>query len=728
MTQGDEHTKSSGRIRCAVLLSPRAEAVDRNEVFIGKRKSGFIQISPSMEGPWTTVRLHYAAPAACWRLGNDVIASEVSVKDGNIYVNMRSLVSVHNNTDFLLELCLALKTLKENRSLSIASKPEGLQIDGSRVHTDEFFETEKYNPSLGWVGYSNYSEGGDHHQKLKILCALVPPDFVIFSEEISRVGLPSGWEWIEDWHLDTLSINDADGWVYSPDVESLKWPHSFDPSEFANHARQRRWIRKRKQMSCDVKQEVSIGLLKPGESMPLPLSALTQSGLYVLQLRPSYVTTHEEYSWSSVVDDKPGPSEGFGEPKDSGICLSALAESEKLLYCSQISGTSSKGSHKLWFCLSIQATEIAKDIHSDPIQDWCLVVKPPLTFSNYLPLAAEYSVLNRQASGHFVACARGVFSPGEIVKVHTADIRKPLFLSLLPQKGWLPIHEAVLISHPHGLPSKTITLRSSISGRIVQLILDQNYDEERPLLAKIVRVYAPCWFSIAGCPPLTFRLVDLVGRKHAPKIALPFMFKRRDEEILGEITEEEVYEGHTIASALNFNLLGLSVSITRSDQEQHFGPIKDLSPLGDMDGSLDLYAYDADGNCMLLFVSTKPCPYQSVPTKVISVRPFMTFTNRLGQDIFIKLNSEDEPKVLRASDSRIAFAYRKTAGTDKLQVRLQDTEWSFPVQISKEDTIFLVLRSQNHNWRFLRTEIRALEEGSRFIVVFRLGSPDGPIR
>uniref|UniRef100_A0A6N2K527 PH domain-containing protein n=1 Tax=Salix viminalis TaxID=40686 RepID=A0A6N2K527_SALVM len=713
MTQGDEHPESSGRIRCAVLLSPRSEAVDKDEVYTGKRKSGFIQISPSMEGPWTTVRLHYAAPAACWRLGNDVIASEVSVEDGNIYVNMRSLVSVRNNTDFILELCVVPITSKENirniRSLSIASKPEGLQIDGSTEQKDEIFETQKYNPSLGWVGYSNYSDGGDHN------------------EEISRVILPSGWEWIEDWHLDTLSVNDADGWVYSPDVESLKWPESFNPLEFANHARQRRWIRTRKQISYDVKQEVSVGSLKPGDSMPLPLPVLTQSGVYILQLKPSNASTHDEYSWSYMVD-KPGQPEGFGKPKDSGICISSLTESEELLYCSQISGTSSKGSHKLWFCVSIQATEIAKDICCDPIQDWCLVVKSPLTFSNCLPLAAEYSLLNMQPRGHFVACARGVLSPGETVKVHTADIRKPLFLSLLPQKGWLPMHEVVLISHPDGLPSKTISLRSSISGRTVQLVLDHNYDKEQPLLAKIIRVYAPYWFSIAKCPPLRFRLVDLAEVKNPRTIAHLFRSKTSDEEILGEITEEEIHEGHTIASALNFNFLGLSASITRSDQEQHFGPVKDLSPLGDMDGSLDFYAYDADGNCMWLFVSTKPCPYQSVPTKIIYVRPFMTFTNRLGQDMFIKLNSEDEPKVLRASDSRIAFAYRKTTETDKIQVRLQDTEWSFPVQISKEDTIFLVLRGQNHSWIFLRTEIRGYEEGSRFIVVFRPGSSDGPIR
>lgn len=32
---------------------------------------------------------------------------------------------------------------------------------------------------------------------------------------------------------------------------------------------------------------------------------------------------------------------------------------------------------------------------------------------------------------------------------------------------------------------------------------------------------------------------------------------------------------------------------------------------------MDLYAYDADGNCIRLFITTRPSPYQSVPTKVV---------------------------------------------------------------------------------------------------------------
>ncbi|KAL6175920.1 hypothetical protein ACLB2K_052558 [Fragaria x ananassa] len=264
---------------------------------------------------------------------------------------------------------------------------------------------------------------------------------------------------------------------------------------------------------------------------------------------------HDEYSWSSVVDGSEEPEESASSKVCPEISVSALTESEKLLYCSQISSTSSSVSHKLWFCMSIQATEIAKDIHSDSIQDWNLVVKSPLSISNFLPLAAEYSVLEMQENGGFVACSRGVFSPGKTVNVFTADIRKPLYFSLLPQRGWLPIHEAVLLSHPQEVSAKTINLRSSISGRIVQIILEQNPVEERPLHAKIIRLYAPYWFSIARCPPLTFRLVDIEGKKETRKMGGLFQSKKNSEVVLEEITEEEIYEGHTIASALKFKML-----------------------------------------------------------------------------------------------------------------------------------------------------------------------------
>lgn len=119
------------------------------------------------------------------------------------------------------------------------------------------------------------------------------------------------------------------------------------------------------------------------------------------------------------------------------------------------------------------------------------------------------------------------------------------------------------------------------ASRIAQVILEQNYDEQQKVLSKMIRVYAPFWFSIARCPSLTLRLLDLSGKKQTRKVGLPFRSKKNDEVVLEEITEEEIYEGHTIASTLNFKLLGMSVSISQFGNQQH-GPAKDLSALGDM--------------------------------------------------------------------------------------------------------------------------------------------------
>lgn len=697
---GGKLKESSGRIRCSVLISPESEVKPGEKSLIGER-SGFIEISPTREGPWTMVRLNYAAPAACWQYGDNLVTSEVSIHDSNRYVIIRSMVSVRNDTEFPVDLCLKLSTSSQ-KSMFIEGETMAVTKESNKFETDEFFETQQYNPAVGWVEHPNSLEG--------------------------RLGdeLPSGWAWVDEWHVDKSCVQTTDGWVCAPDFGRLKWPESCNPLESVNYARQRRWIRHRKHTG-DFMSQISVGTVRPGEVVPVPLSGLTLSAQYVLRLRPLDMENSRNYSWSTVMD-RPSQSKDAGRLNENAeICVSTLKETEELLHCSESNGTSSNGAHGMWFCLKMQATEIAKDKNSDAIKDWCLVVKSPLSITNYLPLSAEFSVLEMQRSGHFLDCFRGVFSPGETVKIYNVDIRNPLYLSLLPQKGWLPLHEAILISHPSRAPSKTISLRSSISGRIVQLILEQNDSKEAFIQSKVIRIYSPYWLAIARCPPITFRLVNFGGKRPAKKIHVPFKSKKGNEVILEEITYDELYEGYTIASALNLKSLGLSASVSQSGEE-HFGPVKDLSSLGDMDGSVELCAYNADGNCLRLFLSSKPCPFQSVPTKVISVRPYVTFTNRLGQNIFIKLSSEDEPKILRASDARVSFVYREAGQPMELQVRLEDTNWSFPLQILKEDTISLVMRNSDGTQRFLRTEIRGYEEGSRFIVVFRVGSMNGPIR
>lgn len=71
------------------------------------------------------------------------------------------------------------------------------------------------------------------------------------------------------------------------------------------------------------------------------------------------------------------------------------------------------------------------------------------------------------------------------------------------------------------------------------------------------------------------------SKKTKSKVSLPFKSKKIDEVILEEITEEEFHDGYTIASALNFKLLGMSASISDNGHD-HFGDVRDLSALGDM--------------------------------------------------------------------------------------------------------------------------------------------------
>lgn len=150
-------SKASGRIRCSVLLSPRSEV--NNGSSNERQKSGALRISPAREGPWTILRLNYAAPAACWQFGNNIVASEVSVCDGNRYVNIRSLVSVRNDTDAPLDLQLKLRA-SEQKTSGIDNGTVVIPNESCQIVTDEFFETEKYNPAIGWVGCGESLEVG----------------------------------------------------------------------------------------------------------------------------------------------------------------------------------------------------------------------------------------------------------------------------------------------------------------------------------------------------------------------------------------------------------------------------------------------------------------------------------------------------------------------------------------------------------------------------------------
>lgn len=112
------------------------------------------------------------------------------------------------------------------------------------------------------------------------------------------------------------------------------------------------------------------------------------------------------------------------------------------------------------------------------------------------------------------------------------------------------------------------------------MVLEQHQGKEQSAVPKAVRIYAPYWFAVARCPPVAFKLVDRTDKK-SEKVSSPLKSRNNKPEISGQITEDEFQEGCTIASSLNFKLVGIQASISHHGEDS-FGPVKDLSPLGDM--------------------------------------------------------------------------------------------------------------------------------------------------
>jgi len=106
-------------------------------------------------------------------------------------------------------------------------------------------------------------------------------------------------------------------------------------------------------------------------------------------------------------------------------------------------------------------------------------------------------------------------------------------------------------------------------------------------MARIIRIYVPYWISFARLPPLTLRFIDTSGKKEKKRI-LARSHLERSEKHLYDIKHDELVEGYTIASGLNFKGLGLLSCV--GGHGGRFGSVKELSPLGDM-VSLDLLLF-----------------------------------------------------------------------------------------------------------------------------------------
>jgi hypothetical protein len=105
---------------------------------------GFL-IGLSSSGPWTHVRSVLPLGKTPIKLANGHVALEVHLSDGQKRATLRSLVSIINQTDAAVEICVCPLSL-----ISVQHGTSALIDDEPIVIVEEIFENQRYQILVGW--------------------------------------------------------------------------------------------------------------------------------------------------------------------------------------------------------------------------------------------------------------------------------------------------------------------------------------------------------------------------------------------------------------------------------------------------------------------------------------------------------------------------------------------------------------------------------------------------
>ncbi|KAH7316123.1 hypothetical protein KP509_21G079300 [Ceratopteris richardii] len=695
--QGD----SNGRIYYSAYTFPNDNAGNENTEGNAamKLRPGTVQVCYKDTECWQEIGLNYAADVNFCHLDHDTIATETIINDMHKEITYRSLVIVKNSTDFVMDVAL--------------SDDKG---DGDIKHA-EVFENERYEPLLGWGSTCpGHLMPTDPKRWSK-------DDYTWSSQDFPGAQLPTGLQRTENWIIDKTNLTDKDGWLYASDFSSHDWSGASNEGAPDKAVRRRRWI------WHGATQNMFLGSLHPQEVVPLPISTLRGGNKnYGLRVRPQEAGLGSQsgdlFEWSSVFLCKSNLETKHKKNRIAELTLSSLNETEVLVNCSRMAGSSNKNMKRFWFILDIRAKDRGINPQVNPLKDWQIEIVPPLMLENFLPVRSEYIVQEKSPTNKFLVREKGVIEPGENAHLYNVDIRQGLYLTWIPQGGWQADNIPVLISHPTKEAARRIVLKHFSSERYLNILVDHSSNAKN-IIAKRIKFYVPLWIDVKKLPAIQCNFTEF--KEKDKQNMHPDTKTTPNLKILEIVHLEEIDSPLTMLSSSNLEQLGISVALAETENLCFAAPTP-LYPLSQADGSVELRAFDGKGlRYMKILASTKLCPYEGIATKILVLRPYITFTNRLGEVLLLKQTISDELMELHPSAWRMSFLLSVTDGPESLQLKLHDTQWSFPFSIKQQGTSYLAIR-KNSTRRYIRVEVRGYEEGSRFLVIFRHGIGSAPYR
>ncbi|XP_042475866.1 uncharacterized protein LOC122057714 isoform X2 [Macadamia integrifolia] len=729
------------------------------------RNSGFwVGLGP--EGPWESLQSLLPLSVIPKMLKEDFVALQVVMKNGKKHAVFRGLATVINDSDVKLDLSVCPISMLHNPALSVS------ESSCRNTVAEEVFENQRYHSISGWGNKWPGFRGNDSGR-------WSTRDFSYSSKDFFEPPLPAEWKWTSTWTIDKSHCVDLDGWAYGPDYRSIKWPPT-SPKTCAKSAqdffRRRRWIRTRQQVIDENVDSLNktVAVSSPGASTVLPWRSMAKDSDLCLQVRPFVEHPQSPYSWGHAV----AVGSGYAYANDQSFVdqgslsrhntmkrgnmnpiftfrLNQLEKKDIILYCSP----SNTSKEYFWLSIGTDASVLHTELNA-PVYDWKISINSPLKLENKLPCPAEFTVWERTKEGNGVEKQHGIISSRKSVHIYSADIRKPIYLSLFVQGGWVLEKDPILILDLSSLlhVSSFWMVHQQSNRRLrVSIERDMGGTSAAP---KTIRFFVPYWISNDSSLPLAYQVVEVETTNNSDtdslslsravksaKMALknpvnPNDYRNpathRNIQVLEVIEDTSptpvmlspqdyisrggAFPFQSRNDAYLSPRVGIAVAIFRSE---HYTPGISLLELENKE-RIDVKAFASDGSYYKLSALLN---MTSNRTKVVHFQPQTVFINRIGRNLVLQQCGTQSVELIHPNDPPKQFQWQSVAKVELLKVCVEGYKWSTPFSIGSEGVMCVSMKNDSgSDYMYVRVEVRSGTKHSHYEVVFRPSLLSSPYR
>ncbi|KAG7594430.1 Vacuolar protein sorting-associated protein 62 [Arabidopsis thaliana x Arabidopsis arenosa] len=526
------------------------------------------------------------------------------------------------------------------------------------------------------------------------------------------------------------------------------------------------------EISISSDQNVSSGVsnhnavIASRSSYVLPWGCLSKDNEQCLHVRPKAENPHHSYAWgcctavsSGCGKDQPFVDQGLltrqNTVKQSSrasafyLKLNQL-EKKDMLFCCQ----PSTGSKPLWLSVGADASVLHTDLNT-PVYDWKISISSPLKLENRLPCPVKFTVWEKTKEGTYLERQHGVVSSRKSAHVYSADIQRPVYLTLAVHGGW------ALEKDP--IPVLDISSNDSVSSfwfvhqqskRRLRVSIERDVGETGAA-PKTIRFFVPYWITNDSYLTLGYRVVEIEPSENVeagspcltrasksfkknPVFSMERRHQKKNVRVL-EVIEDtspmpsmlSPQESAGRSGVVLFPSqkdsyvsprIGIAVAVRDSD---NYSPGISLLELEKKE-RIDVKAFCKDASYYMLSAVLN---MTSDRTKVIHLQPHTLFINRVGVSICLQQCDCQTEEWINPSDPPKLFGWQSSTRLELLKLRVKGYRWSTPFSVFSEGIMRVpVAKEDGTDQLQLRVQVRSGTKNSRYEVIFRPNSISGPYR